>query len=444
MTDPVTHIYLDEAPAQTRVAFICGQTDAGLDAYDVTPNAIVEIWHRRWDTPSLIGTVHIARIEQVFGAQNRATAHLHDATVVSIRLRTKDRPKPGDLAAITITAAPRQGKPWQAVLGARLVSRYGILLPGSSAIHRSKRFSDSTDVGDAMEAMIQVILPHDFGFIMRSSASALSVEAMEAEVRALLDAWHTGAQMPSDQINMAHAPCLIHDAGGLAGQIARHAPDTQTIHAHVDAARQHLANTLDEAVDDALQAKVPLPNGGCLWCQRTHALWAIDLDSTGYSNPKAEDMMQALMMDALPEMIRQIRLRAMGGALCIDLPRLGSKARKTFLAQFADACANDPHAPEILGFTRGGLLELRVPHGEQALADIMADRIAQTALAGLRLAALHTASSPATVEIKLAVSAPVARWLADEGASACAMLDRPLRPVVLSDSAPDAPAYIVN
>jgi len=444
MTDPVTHIYLDEAPGQTRVAFICGKADAGLGAHDVTPNAIVEIWHRRWDTPSLIGTVHIARIEQVFGTQNRATAHLHDATTVSIRLRAKDRPKPGDLAAITITAAPRQGKPWQAVLGARLVSRYGILLPGSSAIHRSKRFSASGDAGDAMETAIRAILPHDFGFIMRSSASALSIEAMEAEVRALLDAWHTGAQMPSDQINMAHAPCLIHDAGGLAGQIARHAPDAQTIHAHDEAARQHLANSLDEAVEDALQAKVPLPNGGCLWCQRTHALWAIDLDSAGYSNPKAEDMMQALVMDAMPEMIRQIRLRAMGGALCIDLPRLGSKARKTFLAQFADACADDPHAPEILGFTRGGLLELRVPHGEKALADIMADRIAQTALAGLRLAALHIASSPATSEIKLAVSAPVARWLADEGASACAMLDRPLRPVVLSDGAPDAPVHIVN
>ena len=410
----------------------------------MTPNTIVEIWHRRWDTPSLIGTVHIARIEQVFGTQNRATAHLHDATTVSIRLRAKDRPKPGDLAAITITAAPRQGKLWQAVLGARLVSRYGILLPGSSAIHRSKRFSASTDVGDAMEAAIQATLPHDFGFIMRSSASTLSVEAMEADVRALLDAWHTGAQMPSDQINMAQAPCLIHDAGGLAGQIARHAPDAQTIHAHDEAARQHLANTLDEAVDDALQAKVPLPNGGCLWCQRTHALWAIDLDSAGYSNPKAEDMMQALVMDALPEMIRQIRLRAMGGALCIDLPRLGSKAGKAFLTRFADACTDDPRAPEILGFTRGGLLELRVPHGEQALADIMADRIAQTALAGLRLAALHIASSPASVEIKLAVSAPVARWLADEGASACTMLERPLRPVVLSDSALDAPAYIVN
>ncbi|MGB2016213.1 MAG: hypothetical protein ACPHWV_02590, partial [Candidatus Puniceispirillum sp.] len=172
MTDPVTHIYLDEAPGQTRVAFIRGKADAGLDAHDVTPNAIVEIWHRRWDTPSLIGTVHIARIEQVFGTQNRATAHLHDATTVSIRLRAKDQPKPGELQAITITAAPRQGKPWQAVLGARLVSRYGILLPGSSAIHRSKRFSASGDAGDAMETAIRAILPHDFGFIMRSSASA--------------------------------------------------------------------------------------------------------------------------------------------------------------------------------------------------------------------------------------------------------------------------------
>lgn len=444
MTGLVTHIYVDEAPGQTRVAFICGKPKGVLDAYAVTPDSIYEIWHRRWDVPTFLGTVHLARVEQVFTTQNRATARLYDDTSVSVRLRAKDRLKPGDVRPITITAAPREDKAWQAVLGARLVSRYGILLPGSSAIHRSKRFSASNDVGDAMEAAIRATLPHDFGFIMRSSASALSVEAMEAEVRALLDTWHTGAQMPSDQINMAHAPGLIHDAGGLAGQIARHAPDAQTIHTHDEAARQHLANTLDEAVDDALQAKVPLPNGGCLWCQRTHALWAIDLDSAGYSNPKADDMMQALVMDALPEMIRQIRLRAMGGALCIDLPRLGSKAGKAFLTRFADACADDSRAPEILGFTRGGLLEMRVPYGEQSLADIMSDDVAQTALAGLRLASHRIASSPVPAVVELAVSAPVSKWLAEQGAPACTALDRPLRPVVLSDLAPDAPAYILN
>jgi hypothetical protein len=155
-------------------------------------------------------------------------------------------------------------------------------------------------------------------------------------------------------------------------------------------------------------------------------------------------MIPYLLMDAVPEIIRQVRLRAMGGAILVDMPRMASKAGKTVLAQFSEACAGDPRHPEIMGFTRGGLLEMRVPHGEQTLPDVMADRIAQCALAGLRLVAHRIALPPAPTEIKLAVSAPVAKWLSSEGSSACAALDRPLRPVVLSDVAPDAPAYIIN
>ncbi|ADE39557.1 ribonuclease E/G [Candidatus Puniceispirillum marinum] len=443
MTGLVTHIYVDEAPGQTRVAFICGKPKGVLDDYAVTPDSIYEIWHRRWDVPTFLGTVHLARVEQVFTTQNRATARLYDDTSVSVRLRAKDRLKPGDVRPITITAAPREDKAWQAVLGARLVSRYGILLPGSSGVFRSKRFS-SSDFGDAIESMIKAVLPHDFGFIIRGAASALSLDAMEDAVKTLLHAWQMGAQLTSDQIDVARSPRVIHDAGTLAEQIARYAPDAELIKLPDPAASQHLAATLDEVIDNALQARVPLPQGGCLWCQRTHALWAIDLDSAGYNNPKAGDMLQSLAMVAIPEMTRQIRLRAMGGALCIDLPRLGSKAGKAFLTRFADACADDSRAPEILGFTRGGLLEMRVPYGEQSLADIMADRIAQTALAGLRLASHRIASSPVPAVVELAVSAPVSKWLAEQGAPACTALDRPLRPVVLSDLAPDAPAYILN
>ena len=438
-----SHVYLEEAPGQTRVAFISSKTNGLLNADDISPDSICEIWHRRWDAPSLINTVHFARIEQLFAAQNRASARLHDGTAISLRLRAKEQPKPGAISAVTITAAPRQGKSWQAVLGARLVSRYGILLPDSHGIFRSNRISTSDNI-DAMEAMIKATLPHDYGFIIRSAASTLSVEAMEDDVKALLRTWQAGLHISNDQMGAANVPCLIHDAGGLAGQIARHAPDAEVMEVREPSTRQHLTATMDEVIDNAMQARVALQQGGRLWCQRTHALWAIDIDSADYNNPKSSDMIQSLATVAIPEIIRQIRLRAMGGAVLVDLPRLGSRSGKTVLKQFSDACALDPLAPEILGFTRGGLLELRVPYGEQSLIDIMADRVAQAALTGLRMASLHIASSTTPAEIKLAVSAPVAKWLLNEGASACAKLDRPLHPVVLSDLAPDAPAYIMN
>ena len=50
-----------------------------------------------------------------------------------------------------------------------------------------------------------------------------------------------------------------------------------------------------------------------------------------------------------------------------------------------NALNDDPRQPEYLGMTSGGLMELRVPHGEMALDEVMQDQPAQDALTGLRL-----------------------------------------------------------
>jgi hypothetical protein len=83
---------------------------------------------------NLIGSVHNIRIERVFPDQNRATCRLDDGVQVSVRLRKGDAAMAtaGAVLPVTITAAPRHGKPWQAMIGARLASACMILLIGLS------------------------------------------------------------------------------------------------------------------------------------------------------------------------------------------------------------------------------------------------------------------------------------------------------------------------
>jgi hypothetical protein len=84
-------------------------------------NRLLEIWFDPAHQPNLIGTVHRLRLSRLFTGQNRATANLADGTAVSIRLRKADMAtiKQGDWVTVTIDAAPRDGKPWQARMGSR-------------------------------------------------------------------------------------------------------------------------------------------------------------------------------------------------------------------------------------------------------------------------------------------------------------------------------------
>ena len=87
---------------------------------------------------------------------------------------------------------------------------------------------------------------------------------------------------------------------------------------------------------------------------------AIDLDS-GVGG------LEALLREAPSMIAYQLRLRALSGLIAIDVPRLSSGAAKTFTSALAASLAEDPRHPEILGRTRGGVLECRIAHGRPSL-----------------------------------------------------------------------------
>jgi len=129
----------------------------------------------------------------------------------------------------------------------------------------------------------------------------------------------------------------------------------------------------------------------------------------------------------------------MSGPILIDVPRAGS-ANKKFRSQLQNCLDDDPQNPEILGMTRGSMLELSRPHGRAALDDMMADDVAQAALAGLRLAAMRPAFKP----VHLVVNAAMAGWLAGAGKAAVAALNRPLEIDICLDDDKAAVAYVID
>ena len=116
--------------------------------------------------------------------------------------------------------------------------------------------------------------------------------------------------------------------------------------------------------------------------------------------------------------------------MAVDVPRASKPAGAGFDAALDAALAGDPRHPERIGRTRGGLIELRFPHGRCGPDAWAADPVVTGALSVLREVALRPALAVARVELP----AVMADWLRGPGASALAALDRPVELVVSSDA----------
>lgn len=376
---------------------------------------VVEAWHDFHHDPDLTGRVYRVRTDRVFPAQNRATATLEDGTAISVRTTRHDRLKAGEMATVTLVAAPREAKPWQAVTGARLAGKNIVLLPGGEGIASSQRMirPPAAPVMKALQSMIEDA--PGYGVILRRHAGAS--EDLAGEAAALVAAWRAGLR------DVEGTDCLFEN-GGLGARIAVQEPHLPQDLVGPDGAGDFDA-LWDRMIDESTRSDIPLAGGGVMWVEPTRALTAIDLDSG------SGDL--AALFTAAPQAIaRQLRLRQTGGLVAVDVPRASPAAGRGFDEALEHALARDPRSPERIGRSRGGMTEIRIAHGRPGPAVWAADRVAVDALAALRAISLR----PQLASPRLECRPDTADWLRGPGAAALASLDRKVELVVSSDAGP--------
>ncbi len=164
------------------------------------------------------------------------------------------------------------------------------------------------------------------------------------------------------------------------------------------------------AFDDALEAEfdilagsvIPLPGGGRIILQATHALTALDVDAgphAGADRAAAE----ALNATAIREAARQLRLRQCAGAILLDVAGLAARDRASLEPALREALASDRLA-ECLGVGPLGLFEIRRARIHPPLAEVLAGPLTP-GLALLRTGAREASHAP---HRRLALHAPAA------------------------------------
>lgn len=319
---------------------------------------LVEYFEKNAQADCYLGAIIAARITRIFASQRRAETKLPNGALASFRLGAKPYPKAGDITLLTLTAEPRQHKPWQAEQGISRAGRLVVLHAGQTGVRLShKAKAGKQAVPQEIAAAIMNILPEGWGAVIKRNVldntdyDEALVSLITEEVKTLLapldKALQGGIITPTEPQYIYHGDDIL-----MAGQLAASAASQSRI----ETDPQFWDETSDK-LEFAYGPHITLENGIVITIEMTQALTAIDIDSgTSQLGPK-----EIARQSAKPIM-RLIRLARLSGIVVVDMPRLPLADMEAVLSSMRKEARRDRRAPDILGVSRAGLIEIIIRH----------------------------------------------------------------------------------
>jgi Rne/Rng family ribonuclease len=133
------------------------------------------------------------------------------------------------------------------------------------------------------------------------------------------------------------------------------------------------AYQVTEQLRKALERKVWLPSGGYIVVDRTEAFTVIDVNSGRYvGRTSLEDTVVRINLEAAQEVVRQLRLRDIGGIIVIDfIDMLLLQNREEVLHAFRRELARDKTKTQVIGISPLGLLEMTRKNVSEGLVEAL-------------------------------------------------------------------------
>jgi len=273
--------------------------------------------------------------------------------------------------------------------GARVTShvslpgRYMVFMPGTRHIGISRRI-ESEDERKRLKEIAQSLRTDEGGFILRTACEGLSKREIQRDLSFLTKLWsriHKKAEgMP--------APALIHQDLDLIVRTMRDFFTADTAQVVVDAPKDHrriidfVQNfmprlkskivlysekkplfeeyAVEEKIAKALERRVWLRSGGYIIIERTEALTAIDVNTGRFVGKRnQEETIFKTNLEATQELVRQLRLRNVGGLIIIDFIDMEKEAnRKKVYEALKEALKKDKARTNILKISELDLVEM--------------------------------------------------------------------------------------
>lgn len=368
-----------------------------------------EMYLERPARQSLVGNVYKGRVENVLPGMDAAfvdigmdrNGFLSVAEVVAPEAgrgrgrKIADLLKPGKELLVQVTRDPMGGKGPRLTMEVGIPGRYVVYFPAGGGSGVSRRLDDAER--ERLRAISREVKPETGGVIVRTAAEGAAKEAIERDVRFLQRVW-AGAERRAQTVT---APELVYAEAELALRSVRDLLSPEFSSVLVDDKKLHrrLASYLkavapdlkglvqlydgavplferyglDQEMEKALARRVHLPSGGSIVIDHTEAMTVIDVNTGRYVGKRQlEDTTLKTNLEACTEIVRQLRLRDVGGIIVIDFIDMTAKTnREVVLAALEAEFATDRTKTYVVEISPLGLVEMTRQNVTQGLREIV-------------------------------------------------------------------------
>jgi len=302
--------------------------------------------------------------------------------------------KPGQEILVQIAKEPIAKKGARITSHIALPGRFLVFMPTVNHTGVSRKIESDSERRRLKEILLSEKGDAAGGFIVRTAASGASEDELRSDLRFLLNLWADIKQRSES----SKSPALIYHDLNLVERILRDQVtdnfsaiwvDTETEYERVLRFLQRFQPSLirrvklysketplfeqfgiTEEINKALRSKVWLKSGGSIVINQTEALVAIDINTGKFVGKTArlEDTIVKTNLDAIPEIVRQIRLRDLGGIIIIDFIDMDErKNRNKVMAALEEELKSDRAPSKVLQFNDFGLVAITRKRVKQSL-----------------------------------------------------------------------------
>ncbi|WP_018179603.1 translation initiation factor IF-2 N-terminal domain-containing protein [Jongsikchunia kroppenstedtii] len=304
--------------------------------------------------------------------------------------------KPGDQVVVQVSKDPVGHKGARLTTQVSLAGRFLVYVPGGSSTGISRKLPDTER--KRLKQILSGIVPDDAGVIIRTASEGVSAEELARDVERLQQQWEqiskvTATAGKAGDTSKSPAPQTLYEEPDLLVKVVRDlfnedfgkliiegdgawdmvhgyvesvAPDLlerveRFEKPHADSPDSFVVHRIDEQLTKALDRKVWLPSGGTLIIEHTEAMTVIDVNTGKFtgSGGNLEETVTRNNLEAAEEIVRQMRLRDIGGMIIVDfIDMVLESNRDLVLRRLTEALGRDRTRHQVSEVTSLGLVQM--------------------------------------------------------------------------------------
>ena len=376
---------------------------------------LVEHYVNRNTGASMIGNVYLGKVQNVLPSMEAAFVDIgrgRNAVLYAGEVnwdaagldgqpkRIEAALKSGDSVLTQVSKDPLGHKGARLTAQISLPGRFLVYVPEGSMTGISRKLPDTER--SRLKSILRQVVPERAGVIVRTAAEGASEEELRRDVERLAAQW---AEIEAKIATSSDGgPVLLHGEPDLAIKVVRDifnedfarlvvegdeawatiesyvagvAPDlADRIHKWVGPGDLFAVHRIDEQLSKALDRKVYLPSGGSLVIDRTEAMTVVDVNTGKFTGNggNLEETVTRNNLEAAEEIVRQLRLRDIGGIVVIDfIDMVLENNRDLVLRRLLECLGRDRTKHQVAEVTSLGLVQMTRKRIGQGLLEVFSE-----------------------------------------------------------------------